>query len=103
MGRSAAAVNRLASAQLARTGRASSGCAAPGWARRRGAGTARAPAGTGQALNATNEGECYSFHSGGIHAVFGDTSTRFIAETIDIMTFAALVTRAGGEGVGEVP
>ncbi len=67
------------------------------------AGTARAPAGTGQALNATNEGECYSFHSGGIHAVFGDTSTRFIAETIDIMTFAALVTRAGGEGVGEVP
>ncbi|MFM8494238.1 MAG: DUF1559 domain-containing protein [Planctomycetia bacterium] len=55
--------------------------------------------GTGAVMNATNEGECYSFHSGGMVAVFGDVSTRFISETIDLRTFCGLVTRAGGEVV----
>jgi prepilin-type processing-associated H-X9-DG protein len=72
-------------------------------------GTAQAPAGTGRAMNATNSstpkggGECYSFHSGGMNAVFGDGSTRFISETIAITPFCALVTRAGGEANAEVP
>ena len=55
--------------------------------------------GTGAAMNATNEGECYSFHDGGIVAVFGDTSTRVITEGVDLRTFCAMITRAGGENV----
>jgi hypothetical protein len=50
-------------------------------------------------MNATNEGECYSFHDGGIVAVFGDTSTRVITEGVDLRTFCAMITRAGGENV----
>jgi prepilin-type N-terminal cleavage/methylation domain-containing protein len=57
----------------------------------------------GVPMNATNDGECYSFHVGGMAAVFGDTSTRFIAENIDLRTFCALVTRAGSEQTGEIP
>jgi len=57
----------------------------------------------GMPMNATNDGECYSFHRGGMCAVFGDTSTRFIAEGIDLRTFAAIVTRSGGEQLGEIP
>jgi len=53
--------------------------------------------GAGAVMNATNEGECYSFHGGGMVAVFGDTSTRVIAEDISQRAFCALVTRAGGE------
>jgi prepilin-type N-terminal cleavage/methylation domain-containing protein len=41
----------------------------------------------------------YSFHSGGINALNGDGSVRFIRESVDAATFAALVTRAGGEVV----
>lgn len=55
--------------------------------------------GTGATMNATNEGECYSFHSGGMVAVFGDVSTKFISETIDLRTFCGLITRAGNEAV----
>jgi prepilin-type N-terminal cleavage/methylation domain-containing protein len=55
--------------------------------------------GTGVALNATNEGECYSFHNGSMVAVFGDASTRVIAEGVDLRTFCAMITRAGGENV----
>ncbi len=53
--------------------------------------------GAGTPMNATNEGECYSFHPGGIAVVFGDGSTRLLTESIDLRTFCALVTRAGGE------
>ena len=67
------------------------------------AGTAKASAGAGLAMNATNEGECYSFHAGGMNVVFGDSSTRFISEQVDITTFCALVSRAGGETTGEIP
>jgi len=67
------------------------------------AGVKGAAPNTGLPMNATNDGECYSFHRGGMVAVFGDTSTRFIAEGIDLRTFCALVTRAGGEQTGEIP
>jgi len=58
-----------------------------------------APPGTGVPMNATNEGECYSFHQGGMVAVFGDCSTRMINEDIDLRAFCGLITRAGGENV----
>jgi prepilin-type N-terminal cleavage/methylation domain-containing protein len=58
--------------------------------------------GTGAAMNATNEGECYSFHPGSMATVFGDTSTRMLDEAIDLRVFCAMITRAGGENV-ELP
>ncbi len=42
-------------------------------------------------------GQIYSFHSGGVNAVFGDGSVHFIRQTIDIRTLARLITRNGGE------
>ena len=42
-------------------------------------------------------GAVYSFHPGGANAVFGDGSVHFIQQSIDIRTFAKLVTRAGAE------
>ena len=56
-----------------------------------------AVAGSGIPFNATNEGEAYSFHSAGMTTVFGDASTRFLAEGIDLRTFCGMITRAGGE------
>ncbi|NQT39263.1 MAG: DUF1559 domain-containing protein [Planctomycetes bacterium] len=38
-----------------------------------------------------------SHHSGGASAAMGDGSVRFITETIDLPTWKALATRAGGE------
>jgi prepilin-type N-terminal cleavage/methylation domain-containing protein/prepilin-type processing-associated H-X9-DG protein len=44
-------------------------------------------------------GEVYSFHAGGANVVFGDGSVRFLRQNVTMRTFAALVTRAGGEVV----
>ncbi|MFM9059925.1 MAG: DUF1559 domain-containing protein [Planctomycetaceae bacterium] len=63
----------------------------------------KAAANAGVAMNATNDGECYGFHPGGIVVTFGDTSTRVIADSIALRTFCALVTRAGNEQAGEIP
>jgi prepilin-type N-terminal cleavage/methylation domain-containing protein len=63
----------------------------------------KAAANAGVAMNATNDGECYSFHQGGMVATFGDTSTRLIADSVDLRTFCGLVTRAGTEQAGAVP
>lgn len=40
-----------------------------------------------------------SLHPGGVHALFGDGSARFVAESIDAATWAALGTIAGNETV----
>jgi len=53
----------------------------------------------GVPMNVANDGEAYSFHAGGINAVFGDASTRFLDESVNLRTFCALVTRAGGEAI----
>jgi prepilin-type N-terminal cleavage/methylation domain-containing protein/prepilin-type processing-associated H-X9-DG protein len=45
-------------------------------------------------------GAVYGFHSGGVNALLGDGSVRFIRQSIDVKTFAALVTRNGAEVVG---
>jgi prepilin-type N-terminal cleavage/methylation domain-containing protein len=49
------------------------------------------------ALNACNDSEGYSFHSGGMHAVLADGSVRFVSENIDARLWAAAITRGGGE------
>jgi prepilin-type processing-associated H-X9-DG protein len=51
------------------------------------------------AINCTNNGAAYSFHSGGANVAMADGSVRFIRQDIGIRVMAALVTRAGGEVV----
>jgi prepilin-type N-terminal cleavage/methylation domain-containing protein/prepilin-type processing-associated H-X9-DG protein len=42
-------------------------------------------------------GQVYSFHTGGVNAVYGDGSVHFVSQGVRIRVFAALVTRNGGE------
>jgi prepilin-type processing-associated H-X9-DG protein len=48
-------------------------------------------------INAINVSEVYAFHRGGANFNFGDGSTRFMAESVDTLTFVQLSTRAAGE------
>jgi prepilin-type processing-associated H-X9-DG protein len=41
--------------------------------------------------------ETFAFHPGGANFLMGDGSVRFIKETIGLVTFASLITCAGGE------
>jgi prepilin-type N-terminal cleavage/methylation domain-containing protein/prepilin-type processing-associated H-X9-DG protein len=50
-----------------------------------------------QAINCVNNGEPYAFHTNGINIGLCDGSVRFIRETIDIRTFARMVTAQAGE------
>jgi prepilin-type processing-associated H-X9-DG protein len=43
------------------------------------------------------ENDLRSEHPGGVQVVYGDGHARFLRETIDARTLAALCTRAGGE------
>jgi prepilin-type N-terminal cleavage/methylation domain-containing protein/prepilin-type processing-associated H-X9-DG protein len=49
--------------------------------------------------NAGANDELFSFHSGGVNALFGDGSVRFIKDSISVVTLRSLVTMAGGEVV----
>ena len=52
-------------------------------------------------INCTNIHEPYSFHSGGVNIALADGSARFVNENVSIKTFAALITRSGGEVISE--
>ena len=52
-------------------------------------------------MNCTNDNEMYSFHRGGANIAMADGSVRFLRETIRDRTFAALVTKAAGDIVGD--
>jgi len=47
-------------------------------------------------------GQVYGFHHGGVNTLFVDGSVHFIDQSINIRTFAALVTRASGEIINGV-
>ena len=47
-------------------------------------------------------GQAYSFHSGGIMAVLVDGSVKFLNANIDIRTYARLISRDGGEIIGDL-
>jgi prepilin-type processing-associated H-X9-DG protein len=59
------------------------------------------PGGGCCAINCNNAWQFYSFHSGGVNAVLGDGSVRFLAETMAPGVLASLVSRAGGEVINE--
>jgi prepilin-type N-terminal cleavage/methylation domain-containing protein/prepilin-type processing-associated H-X9-DG protein len=42
-----------------------------------------------------------SRHGGGVNVVFGDGSTRFVSNTINLLTWRALGSRSGGEVIGD--
>jgi prepilin-type N-terminal cleavage/methylation domain-containing protein/prepilin-type processing-associated H-X9-DG protein len=52
-------------------------------------------------INCTNNGEVYSFHTGGANVVFADGHVHFLRESINIRVLARLITRAGGEVVSD--
>ncbi len=47
-------------------------------------------------INCHNDNETYSFHTGGAMHVFADGSVRFVRESINPQTYAALITANGG-------
>ena len=49
------------------------------------------------AINCTNNNEAFSFHPGGVNAVFADGSVHFLNQSIPIRLYAALITRDGKE------
>ncbi|AMV38223.1 DUF1559 domain-containing protein [Planctomyces sp. SH-PL62] len=49
------------------------------------------------AVNCSNVYAAYAFHPGGANVLMADGSTRLVKETVAIETFAALLTRSGGE------
>ena len=44
-------------------------------------------------INTKNDGEIYSFHSGGAQVCFADGSARFLSDSLDSIVAIALVTR----------
>jgi prepilin-type processing-associated H-X9-DG protein len=52
------------------------------------------------AMNCTNNNEAFAFHRGGMNAVFADGGVRFLAETMPMKVYAAMITR---DGEDEVP
>jgi prepilin-type N-terminal cleavage/methylation domain-containing protein len=56
------------------------------------------------AINCSNGSHAglYSFHVGGAHALLADGSVRFLSQNLAAFSVASLITRSGGEVVGEV-
>jgi prepilin-type N-terminal cleavage/methylation domain-containing protein len=53
-------------------------------------------------INCTNQGEIYSFHSGGAHGGLGDASVQFLSSSIDLRILMLLCARADGSPSSEV-
>ena len=62
---------------------------------------AACPPGANVFMNAVNDSEMYSWHTGGNQVLFADGSVHFISENIGLQTLGALLTRQGGETVGD--
>ena len=52
-------------------------------------------------INGVNVNAMYSFHTGGVNVVRGDGSLGFLRDATDTGVIGALVTRSGGEVVGD--
>jgi prepilin-type N-terminal cleavage/methylation domain-containing protein/prepilin-type processing-associated H-X9-DG protein len=53
---------------------------------------------TGDPIYGTDgTGETFAFHTNGANILFGDGSVHFLNANIDVLTYAQLITRAGGE------
>lgn len=52
-------------------------------------------------MNCGANDELFSWHIGGAHAVFCDGHVQFLSENMDFKVLRSIVTRAGGEVVGE--
>lgn len=50
-------------------------------------------------INCSNQGEIYSFHSGGSHVVLGDGTVRFLSASISLYTLQKLCARGDGQAV----
>ncbi len=48
-------------------------------------------------INCCSNNELYSFHPGGVNALFTDGSVHFLKESMDPRIVVSLITRAGGE------
>ena len=53
------------------------------------------------AFNKSNYNEPYSFHTSGMNVGFCDGHVQFLRDTIDMKTFASVITRSGGEVNGD--
>jgi prepilin-type N-terminal cleavage/methylation domain-containing protein/prepilin-type processing-associated H-X9-DG protein len=49
------------------------------------------------AVNCSNDGGMYSFHTGGVNVAFADGSVRFVQANVSMTVMSALITKNGGE------
>jgi hypothetical protein len=52
-------------------------------------------------MNCGPNDELFSFHTGGCHVLLMDGTVRFLSDSIDFRVLRNLVTRDGGEIVGD--
>ena len=52
-------------------------------------------------FNKTNYNEAYAFHTGGMNVGFVDGHVSFVRDSISMKTFAGMITRNGGEVLGD--
>jgi prepilin-type N-terminal cleavage/methylation domain-containing protein/prepilin-type processing-associated H-X9-DG protein len=52
-------------------------------------------------VNCTSDNELYSFHTGGINALFGDGSVHFVSDNDTATIIIGLITRGGGETISD--
>lgn len=53
------------------------------------------------AVNCTNQGEIYAFHTGGSNVILGDCSVKFLSATVDLKTLMLICSRSDGTPIGD--